>query len=46
MEGYTRADLETLCKDTNFDVEDFFNHLDWMCPETLMNEWLDDEEEE
>lgn len=23
MEGYTRADLETLCKDTNFDVEDF-----------------------
>lgn len=46
MEGYTRADLEALCKDTNFDAEDFFEHLDWMCPETLMNEWLDDEEEE
>lgn len=42
--GYTRADLEDLCKGTNFDVEDFFNHLDWMHPETLMDEWLEDEE--
>lgn len=44
-EGYTRADLEDLCKDTNYDVEDFFNHLDWMYPETLMSEWEEDEEE-
>jgi hypothetical protein len=26
-------------------AEDLFDHLDWMYPETLMNEWLDDEEE-
>lgn len=45
ISGYTRADLEELCEGTNFDAEDFFNHLDWMYPETLMNEWLDDEEE-
>jgi hypothetical protein len=44
--GYTRTDLEVLCEETNFDSEDFFEHLDWMSPETLMNEWLDDEEEE
>lgn len=43
--GYTRADLEDLCEDTNYDVEDFFNHLDWMHPETLMSEWEEDEEE-
>lgn len=43
--GYTRADLEALCKDTGYNVEDLFNHLDWMCPETLIDEWLDDDEE-
>lgn len=45
-EGYTRKDLEELCEGTKFDAEDFFEHLDWMCPETLMDEWLHDEEEE
>ena len=45
-EGWTRADLEALCKGTGYDAEDLFAHLDWMSPETLMNEWLDDEEEE
>jgi hypothetical protein len=45
IQGYTRADLEDLCEGTNFDAEDFFEHLDWMSPETLMNEWIDDEEE-
>lgn len=45
-EGYTRADLEALCEGTNYDVEDLFNHLDWMCPETLIDEWFDDEEQE
>lgn len=44
-EGYAREDLEDLCRGTNFDVEDFFEHLDWMYPETLMDEWLMDEEE-
>lgn len=46
IQGYTRADLEALCEDTGYDVEDFFNHLDWMYPETLIDEWLSDEEEE
>ena len=45
-EGYTREDLEDLCRGTGYDVEDFFEHLDWMSPETLMDEWLSDEEEE
>ena len=46
ISGYTREDLEDLCRGTNFDAEDFFNHLDWMYPETLINEWLSDKEEE
>lgn len=46
ISGYTRADLEALCEGTNFDAKDFFHHLDWMSPETLMDEWLDDEEEQ
>lgn len=45
-EGYTRADLEHLCKGTDYDVEDFFNHLDWAFPETMMEEWLSDDERE
>lgn len=44
--GYAREDLEDLCRGTGYDVEDFFNHLDWMHPETLMDEWLDDDEEQ
>lgn len=44
--GYTRADLEALCEGTGYDVEDLFNHLDWMCPETLVDEWLEDDEEQ
>jgi hypothetical protein len=45
-EGWTRADLEALCEGTNYDVEDLFDHLDWMSPETLLDEWLDDDEEQ
>lgn len=45
-EGWTRADLESLCEGTNYDVEDLFHHLDWMSPETLLDEWLDDDEEQ
>ena len=44
-EGWTRADLEALCEGTDYDVEDLFNHLDWMSPETLMDEWFDDDKE-
>lgn len=43
--GYTRRDLEMLCEGTSIDVTDLFDHLDWQCPETLVDEWLDDEEE-
>ena len=44
--GYTRADLEELCEGTRYNVEELFDHLDWMCPETLIEEWIDDEEAE
>ena len=44
--GYTRADLEALCEGTGCDVEDLFDHLDWMSPETLADEWIQDEEEQ
>lgn len=45
-QGYTRADLEALCEGTGYDVEDLFDHLDWMYPDTLIDEWLDDKEED
>ena len=45
-EGYTREDLEMLCKGTQYDAEDLFDHLDWMSPETLLDEWIREEEEE
>ena len=44
--GFTREDLEDLCRGTGYDVVDFYHHLDWMHPETLMDEWLDDDESE
>jgi hypothetical protein len=44
-DGYTRDDLVMLCGGDEEKAEALFNHLDWMCPETLWNEWLDDEEE-
>ena len=44
--GYIRKDLEDLCEGTGYDVEDLFDHLDWMYPETLIDEWLDDYEEQ
>ena len=44
-EGYTRADLENLCRGTGYDAEELFDHLDWMSPETLMDEWEREEDE-
>ena len=44
--GYTREDLEALCEGTGCDVEDLFDCLDWMSPETLTDEWIEDEEEQ
>ena len=45
-EGYTREDLEALCEGTGYNAEELFDHLDWMSPDTLMNEWLGEDEEE
>lgn len=44
-QGYTRADLEVLCDGTGFTAEDLFDHLDWMSPETLIDEWEMEEED-
>jgi hypothetical protein len=46
ISGYTREDLEELCRGTGYDAEDLFNHLDWMCPDTLIDEWIRDDEQE
>lgn len=43
--GYTRADIEALCDGTNINARDLFDHLDWQHPETLFDEWMEDEEE-
>ena len=45
-EGWTRADLELLCQGTHYSAADLFDHLDWMSPEILIDEWINDEEEE
>lgn len=44
ISGYTRANLVELCNGDETIAEDLFNHLDWMYPETLWDEWQDDEE--
>ena len=44
-EGYTREDLIRLCDGNEELAEDLFDHLDWMSPETLMDEWETEEEE-
>ena len=38
--------LEQLCQEDNINLEDLFNHLDWMCSETLINEWTHTKSEE
>jgi hypothetical protein len=38
LSGYTRKDLKELCQESNYDIKDLFDHLDWMYPETLINE--------
>ena len=42
--GYTRQDLINLCDGNERMAEDLFNHLDWMYPETLLDEWEQEEE--
>ena len=39
LSGNTREYLEHLCQEDNIDTKDFFEHLDWQCSETLINEW-------
>lgn len=46
--GYTRKDFEDIVAGTKYSAQDLFYSVDWQRPETLMDEWLehDDEEEE
>lgn len=46
ISGYTRQDLIALCDGNEVMAEDLFDHLDWMAPETLWNEWCEDDEEQ
>ena len=46
ISGYTRKDLIYLCDGDESMAEELFDHLDWMCPETLWDEWCEDEEEQ
>ena len=41
--GYTRQDLVDLCDGNEDMARDLFDHLDWMSPETLMDEWSEEE---
>ena len=41
--GYTRQDLVDLCDGNEDMARDLFDHLDWMSPETLMDEWLEED---
>lgn len=45
-EGWTRQDLINLCNGNAAMAEELFDHLDWMSPETLWDEWCEDEEEQ
>lgn len=40
--GYTKEDLKNLCQEDNIDIEDLFEHLDWMFPESLIKDWTRD----
>ena len=42
--GYTKQSLVDLCNGEEDFAKDLFDHLDWMSPETLWGECLDDEE--
>ena len=44
--GYTRQDLVALCNGDEAQAAELFEHLDWMSPGTLMDEWIEDDEEE
>ena len=46
VSGDTREYLEQLCQEDHINIDDLFNHLDWMCSETLINEWTQTKSEE
>ena len=41
-EGYTRKDLIDLCDGNESLAEELFDCLDWMTPETLLDEWSEE----
>ena len=45
-QGYTREDLVNLCGGNEELAEELFDHLDWMAPETLLNEWEDEDNDD
>lgn len=44
--GYTRQDFEDLVADTKYTAKDIFESVGWQSPETLLDEWLDDDDEQ
>lgn len=46
IQGYTRQYLIELCDGNEKLAEELFDHLDWMAPETLWDEWCEDDEDE
>lgn len=46
--GYTRKDFEQLVEGTKYSAHDLFLDCEWQSPETLLDEWFqnDDEEED
>lgn len=44
--GYTRKDFDALVAGTKYSAYDLFMECEWQHPETLMDEWLEHDEEE
>ena len=44
IQGYTRQDFVELCDGNEGLARELYDHVDWQHPETLLDEWLEDEE--
>lgn len=44
IQGYTRQDFIELCNGDEKWARELYDHVDWQHPETLWDEWLEDEE--
>ena len=44
--GYTRKDFEDMVEGTKYSAQDLFYSCEWQSPETLMDEWLQYDEDE